>query len=93
MKELLYVKWLDAGGGEIHWAPLENHKFELAICESVGWLVHEDDECLALVAHRHDLSDDIERRDWNFLGDIIIPKALVKERVLLKKVESNHGTD
>lgn len=92
MKELLYVKWLDACGGREDWTPLQGEKFELSICESVGWLVHEDEHSLTIVAHRHDRSDEIETRDWHFLGDMTIPKAMVQERYALNKSIGTVGT-
>lgn len=78
---MVLVKWIDSGG-DGRWLN-RNDILEhggLASCESVGWLIHEDDEkiILGLSLNRSTQNDDVQ-------GYMAIPKVAVSSVIDLRK--------
>ncbi len=48
---LVLVKWVDSFGASAHWQSIDGFSREPIICNSVGWLVAETNDCIAVVPH------------------------------------------
>lgn len=62
------------------WNPV-NAQFEPAVCASIGWVLHDDDQYLTLCHTLGDPDFDVEKA---VLGVLVIPKGCVKSRRYLK---------
>ena len=74
---LLYVEWDDACSDNNTWKPRKAFADtnRLDRCESVGWLVAEDEMAITICSSR-------SRGDL-MCGDVTIPKACVRKRRIL----------
>jgi hypothetical protein len=80
--KLTRIKWVDAVTESAPgWkAEAGFMQAKLSIAESVGWVIHEDDQLIVLVGSRNDAKQ--------VDGDVTIPKAWIMEQVELEDVES-----
>ena len=76
---LLYVEWDDASSHDNTWAQrgmYESHN-EPDGCQSVGWLIAENDKAITLCASRSTQNNQL-------CGDMIIPKSAIRKRRILR---------
>ena len=80
--KLVIVDWVDACSNR-GWVDKDTLQTSTLLpCRSVGWLLKEDKECIVLVAHTSDTTEDGDFRQGN--GDITIPKSTVKRIIKIK---------
>ena len=76
---LVLVEWVDSIGCSSSWSKIEEIRPELPVCRSVGWLLHDSEECKVLIPHLIDSSHD------NFpaqaCGDMTIPTCSIRSMV------------
>ena len=48
---LVYIEWVDSYGCSPDWTPIEPVEIAPLHCQSVGWLLHDGDECKTIVPH------------------------------------------
>lgn len=75
---LVLVEWLDSFGCSSAWTRLEATDPHPVICRSVGWLLHDGDDCKVVVPHV------VEERagvDAQGCGDMTIPSRAVLSMV------------
>jgi len=75
---LVLVEWVDSFGCSSSWAPLEECEPKALTCRSVGWLIHDGDDCKTVVPHL--VSNHPEVRDQG-CGDMTIPASAVRKIV------------
>jgi len=75
--KMIYVKWLDHSGCDF-WARLDEIKnAELAVCESIGYLIDQDEEVLRMsstIGHKQ-LGEDSDK----YAHSHILAKKLIVE--------------
>lgn len=82
---IVYVLWADSSGYE-GWQSVEDVRLEEVLCESVGFLVGETNEVLALALSH------CKGHDHRELGSaIVIPKRAVLQRKELRHETNNAG--
>jgi hypothetical protein len=81
------IQWLDSmGGGK--WSPLEFSEHgirpdpESLRCRSVGWLLHQCEDCVLIVPHFTNLAS---TPDGN--GEILLPRVAIQRITILKQEE------
>jgi hypothetical protein len=73
---VVYIRWLDSNVS-MGWLQASNEAIGLSVCQSVGFLVYEDDKRIDIA-----LSNVI---DCELYGEIIsIPKSVILERRILR---------
>jgi hypothetical protein len=73
---LVYVEWLDSYGCSPEWERLSGCSPHLLTCKSVGWLLHDGDDCKVLVPH---VSLPRDSDSAQGCGDMTIPtRAIVR---------------
>ncbi len=73
---LVLVEWIDSYGCSPAWEPLSDCQPKIMQCRSVGWLLHDDDDCKTIVPH---VSADHDSAAPQGCGDMTIPaKAIVR---------------
>jgi len=77
--KIVKVSWIDSRGSRDRWVELEEIKKEtICQCESIGFLVHEDNEKVVVMPHYgHDPKQGC--------GDMTIPKVSIIEIIELTK--------
>lgn len=50
-RRLVLIEWVDSYGASATWQNLSSCEPELMVCQSVGWLVHDDERCKVIVPH------------------------------------------
>lgn len=81
--ELVYLEWVDASA--IHgWQSLDDIQRDGAplVIQSVGWIVHETDDAITLVAHMHKDNPNAVRQ---MSDPLTIPKGIIRERRTMRK--------
>lgn len=79
---LVYVEWLDSYGCSASWQHLSAGKAAPMVCRSVGWLLHDTNDCKVVVPHVSDADrNDLEAQGC---GDMTIPTAAIVRLVTLK---------
>ena len=74
--KLTYIKWVDSFGHS-GWKYLPEYKPpETLICQSVGWIIRENDSEISIVATR---SEDLE----NIYGPMTIPRRAILSQINL----------
>jgi hypothetical protein len=71
---LVLIEWLDSFGCSADWQPLEGCLTKPLRCRSVGWLLHDGDDCKIVVPH---LSNAHENVSPQGCGDMTIPSAAI----------------
>jgi hypothetical protein len=73
---LVLVEWLDSFGCSATWEQLDGCSPHLLTCRSVGWLIHDGDDCKVIVPH---VSQPNEGCGQQGCGDMTIPtRAIVR---------------
>ena len=72
---LVLIKWLDSFGCSTEWQRLEIKNPKPLICRSVGWLLHDGDDCKVVVPHVTDLVN--EETQHQGCGDMTIPTKAI----------------
>ena len=70
---LVLIEWVDSFGCSATWETLSEIQPKALRCRSVGWLIHDGDDCKLVVPHLAEV--DGERRDG--CGDMTIPTRAV----------------
>jgi hypothetical protein len=79
--ELAYIKWVDSFGVSSSWGTLEPEHCKPIYCESIGYVVFENDEIVTVAPHR--TLPHPSQPDMHYCGDMTIPKVAVVERKVL----------
>jgi len=79
---LVLVEWEDSLGCSSSWAPLEDSDPKVLLCRSVGWLLHDGDQCKTIVPHVTEQMTGIDRQGC---GDMTIPTAAIRQIVDLSE--------
>lgn len=74
--KLLYIEWSDTANDGGDWIDFKRAVREVEHCQSVGWILEEDDEKLVIVPN---ISEDKQ-----CFGSVIIPKGCITKRKVLK---------
>jgi hypothetical protein len=80
---ITYVKCLDSRGVGSQWTSMHDLQHEPCRCDSVGWLIYEDDEVIELAPHRTDIEHGDEMQ---VCGEMVIPRVCILERRLVQPV-------
>ena len=72
---LVLIEWLDSFGCSSDWQSLENCSPKPMRCRSVGWLVHDGEDCKVIVPHLSE--DDHPNAPRQGCGDMTIPSRSV----------------
>jgi hypothetical protein len=86
---LVYVEWEDSYGCASEWENLENCSPEVMICQSVGWLIHDDKKCKVIVPHLN--MPDHPNIDRPGCGDMTIPTSAILRIADLKAPKARKG--
>ena len=79
--KLVLIEWLDAFGCSTNWQDMSDvEETKLLVCQSVGWLASDRDECKVLVPHMTKSLDDPQG-----CGDMTIPTVAIQRIVELKE--------
>jgi len=74
---LVLVDWLDSFGCSSDWQQMEGCRPTVLHCRSVGWLLHDGEECKVIVPHISDANHNAAPQQG--CGDMTIPTcAIVK---------------
>lgn len=49
---LVLVHWVDSSSCPGVWTAIEEINYELSYCESIGWIMFEDDELMTISSHQ-----------------------------------------
>lgn len=64
------IEWIDATS-VYQWQSLKEAKItDLEICESIGYIIRNDDDCVAIVQTKTETEEDVD-------GLMVIPKAII----------------
>ena len=83
--KLVMIEWVDSFGCSPSWESLSEHQPRTMTCRSVGWLLHDGEECKTLVPHIVDGED-------QGCGDMTIPIRAVRWMVELTVPEQPEET-
>ncbi len=72
---LVLIEWLDSCGCSADWRSLDGYEARPLICRSVGWLLHDADDCKVIVPH---VSESEPQASSQGCGDMTIPTAAVR---------------
>lgn len=72
---LVLIEWLDSVGCSSEWRRLEVDHPQPLTCRSVGWLVHDGDECKVIVPHVTEATGEEVTRQG--CGDMTIPTKAI----------------
>jgi len=73
---LVLIQWLDSYGCSSDWQDLDACYAKALICRSVGWLLHDGDDCKVIVPHITNPNNGVSRQGC---GDMTIPtKAILQ---------------
>lgn len=79
---LVLIEWADSLGCSSSWTPLAGVDPKPLICQSVGWLLHDDAEVKVVVPH---VSKASPHADQQGCGDMLIPARSVIRMVDLSE--------
>ena len=71
------IDWVDSYGSAPSWERLGEIDSSVLVCQSVGWVVHEDDESVVIAPHR---ALETEHTDSQVSGHMTIPKVAIRSR-------------
>lgn len=77
------VKWIDSCGGDCYWSPLKDFKSQVTKPTTLGFVIHEDDECISIAQSLADAYGD----NAQYNGVICIPKCAILEIIDLPHLE------
>ena len=78
---LVLIEWEEPSNRSMNWRPLDGAVFGLAVCRSVGWLIHEERDFKTIVAHIGTV--DVGKSHGR--GDITIPTSTIHRIVDLNE--------
>lgn len=78
--KLVLIEWEDSQLGFQGWKLVHEQPKQMPSFISVGFLVHEDENCKVLYPHIKDVQDD---DDLSGSGDILIPVSAIKKMIEL----------
>ncbi len=81
--KLVYIEWFDAYGCSSTWQDMPEIKPSPIVCKSVGWLLHDGDDCKVIVPHT--MPDDHDHANPQGCGDMTIPTVAIKRIVEMKE--------
>ena len=90
---LVLVEWIDSYGCSPAWESLSDCQPKLMQCRSVGWLLHDGDDCKVIIPHLSERHDDVTKQGC---GDMTIPSRAVLRMIDLAdpgKGDSNSTRD
>lgn len=74
---LVLVEWMDSYGCSSEWQPIAGCNPKALRCQSVGWLLHDGDDCKVIVPHLSDAEH--SQAEQQGCGDMTIPtQAILK---------------
>lgn len=76
---LLMIEWVDSCGSSGWHSPADYEDWEPSACVSVGWLMRETDQGLAIAPH----VSNVDERDEKVDGLFMIPKVAITKRTVL----------
>jgi hypothetical protein len=79
-----FIVWQDSASGSESWRFRSEYTPEIAIAESVGFVVQETDELVCLVPH---IAKCKSHKEDQFQGMMTIPKSAILRRFPLKQSE------
>ena len=74
--KLVLVEWYDSHQNTGGWAPVKDIPAFLPVIRSVGWVLHDNDQCLVLVPNHGAATDTSSEQAC---GEMTIPKRAVKK--------------
>lgn len=80
--QLVFVEWLDSFGCSPTWEQLDGCSPRPLTCKSVGWLLHDDADCVVLVPH---VATPPGATGPQGCGDMTIPARCIVRRVDLSE--------
>ena len=85
---LVCVEWVDSFGCSADWQDLPDVASAPApvTCRSVGWLLHDADDCKTIVPHLSDAQHDHVKHQG--CGDMTIPTCSIRRIVDLAEVDA-----
>lgn len=86
---LVLIDWLDSFGCSASWTALDQCEPSALVCRSVGWLIHDDEDCKVVVPHIS--ASEHANATQQGCGDMTIPSVAVLKMVDLEAVASPHG--
>lgn len=73
---LVLVEWEDSYGCSASWVSVEGNPPSTLLCRSVGWLIHDRDDCKVIVPHLTIPNTAVQQQGC---GDMTIPaKAIIR---------------
>jgi hypothetical protein len=72
--KLVLIEWIDSLGCGSSWEKLEHAQPRIAHCRSVGWLLHDGDDCKTVVPH---VAPDQGTVKAQGVGDMTIPAVAI----------------
>jgi hypothetical protein len=75
---IAYVRWIDSFGVSPGWGSLDPENCKPIYCESVGYVIFEDDEIVTVAPHR--TLPHPSQPENHYCGDMTIPKVSIMER-------------
>ena len=73
--QLVLIEWMDSFGCSSDWQTLEGDNFKPLVYRSVGWLLHDSDDCKVVVPHATDaINGSVSKQGC---GDMTIPTKSV----------------
>lgn len=77
---LVLISWEDSFGVSSSWEEIpEDLDPKPLVCNSVGWIVAENDRCITVVPHMHEADPDLGAVRSG-CGDMTIPKSCIIAR-------------
>lgn len=89
--KLVLIRWEDTYGCSAQWEKIEQPlKPKILLCESVGWLAYDGEDCKVVIPHMTDRQHDVAAHQG--CGDMTIPTRAVREIVPLfpRKTPKRH---
>jgi hypothetical protein len=77
--QLVYIEWVDSYGCASEWTPIDPYTPELLHCQSVGWLLHDGQDCKVIIPHLSQASH--SNASQQGCGDMTIPTAAITKIV------------
>ena len=72
---LVLVEWVDSLGCSSEWQRIKVHNPRPLRCRSVGWLLHDGEDCKVIIPHMS--SEDQPEIDPQGCGDMTIPSQSI----------------
>lgn len=81
------IEWVDSFGCSPSWREVpEAIIVKPLVCQSVGYVMHEDDNVIVVVPH---YAPETSSSDESACGDMTIPKVSIKRRAILSQAPAS----